>query len=295
MTHGLVYQVAGVLESTIPLGLSAVLPDGSAPEEYQRTQQEACKVMMVLGKYPHARSMMVDKGAVPSLVFCLRSAANLETKYIAMDALGLIASGGPLLARSVADAGAMEPLGEMLWTSAYVKSAQALAVLSGCGQAAAQGSWDSGADALVEILVNKDDNIGRQAALSAVCAMSQWGPQETVDKKAATTTSRRKVEPRPLSETLANATFVHGALLEMIEDIFRDRHSPPTMASTACETLLNLWRHQAALGTCSTDSDNSQLRFVAVATGCPLARACVKNPLASSLTCSCLHSNDRKW
>ena len=254
MTHGLVYQVAGVLENTIPLGLSAVLPDGSAPEEYQRTQQEVCKVMMVLGRYPHARSMMVDKGAVPSLVFCLRSAANLETRYIAMDALGLIASGGPLLARSVADAGAMEPLGEMLWTSSYVKSAQALAVLSGCGQAAAQRSWDSGADALVEILVNKDDNIGRQAALSAFCAMSQWG-----EGAQETTTSRRKGEPRPLSETLANATFVHGALLEMIEDIFRDRHSPPAMASTACETLLNLWRHQAALGTYSTNSDLSQV------------------------------------
>lgn len=97
-----------------------------------------------------------------------------------MDALGLIAAGGPLLAHSVAEAGAMEPLSEMLWTSAYIKvvwsplshhkphhrstllfapreaqgivvpddvymaqSAQSLALLSGCGQAAAQRSWDS--------------------------------------------------------------------------------------------------------------------------------------------------------
>ena len=111
MGHGLAYRVAGVVESTICLLHSAVLADGSSLPDYQR----ACRA--ILDSIP-TLDLLVQLGALGPLVQCLESAPQQETRNLAMLALSNIARGGPGVASAVADAGAMEPLDELLWSSA---------------------------------------------------------------------------------------------------------------------------------------------------------------------------------
>jgi len=270
MGHGLAYRVAGVVESTICLLHSAVLADGSSLPDYQRAQREACRAIMTIGQYPHARSMLVQLGALGPLVQCLESAPQQETRNLAMLALSNIARGGPGLASAVADAGAMEPLGELLWSSACLESSRTLATLAECGQVAAARSWASAADGLVEMLQWRaaEDAPARLSALTAICSMSRWGPPPlSTDHRLAhaggETKAAKPIAPS-LSEVIVEARFPAGALFDMIVDMFQNPLEPPELAETACQTLVHFWRHPAALRVLISASGNAARAYAAL-------------------------------
>ena len=271
MGNGLAYRVAGLLESTISVLHSAVLADGSSPPDYQRTQYEACRVVMTLGQYPHARTVLVKLGALGPLVQCLQRAPQQETRNLAMLALSNIARGGPGLASSVALAGAMEPLGEMLWSSACLESSRTLTILSACGQVAAARSWASAADGLVEMLQWRapEDVAARQSALEAICAMSRWGPLPPSTDRRLTNGGEAKAgrgkPPEPsLSEVMVEARFPAGALRDMIVHMFRDPMAPPELAETSCQTLVNFWRHPEVLSVLISASSSAPRAYAAL-------------------------------
>lgn len=111
MGHGLAYRRRGGGEHYLPAALCGA-------SRWLIPARLSAGVPSNIGQYPHARSMLVQLGALGPLVQCLESAPQQETRNLAMLALSNIARGGPGLASAVADAGAMEPLDELLWSSA---------------------------------------------------------------------------------------------------------------------------------------------------------------------------------